>query len=51
MSKHPYVRRVLRVTVEGPAQHVQEEIVLLENQRPHSYDVEIEVEEEQHEEA
>lgn len=46
-----HVRRVLRVTVEGPAQHVQEEIVLLENQRPHSYDVEIEVEEEQHEEA
>ena len=40
-----YARRVLRVTIEGTARHVQEEIVLLENMRPHSYDVEIDVEE------
>ena len=36
---------MLRVTIEGTARHVQEEIVLLENMRPHSYDVEIDVEE------
>ena len=41
-----YVRRVVRLTIEGSARHVQEEIVLLENMRPHSYDVEIEIEEE-----
>ena len=43
--REKYVRRIVRVVIEGPARHVQEEIVLLENMRPHSYDVDIEVEE------
>ena len=46
-----YVKRVVRVTIEGTARHVQEEIVLLENMRPHSYDVDIEVEEETDDES
>ena len=39
------VPRVLRVMVEGPAAKVQEEIILLENRRPHDWAVEMETEE------